>query len=195
LLALAALEFEFDGRALGEASGHWACAFGVVVCGVVVSGACAKQQALRLDLRLFGRSLPLAKGAEHGRRETHAGADRSKRWRWPFRRVPVLEAVEFLLGETARVELQSVDAELTYGFEDISLTGKLAGLLYALSGVLPPQVRLVQHVRWDGAERWEASASGRISLWPGRVLFDAIWYMLRTRLREPTPSAPASSPP
>jgi len=196
LLALAALEFEFDGRALGEANGHWACAFGVAVLGVVVSGVCAKQQPLRLDLRVFGRSFPLAKGGAKPKREPKAEPEpRGKRLRWPLRQVPVLEAVEFLLEESGRIELQSVDVELTYGFEDISLNGKLAGLLYALSGALPPQVRLVQHVRWDGAERWEVSASGHIALWPGRVLFDAIWYMLRTRLRSPAPSAPAPIPP
>ena len=38
MIALAALEVEFDARALGEQNGSWAAAFGVVLLGVVVSG-------------------------------------------------------------------------------------------------------------------------------------------------------------
>lgn len=187
MIALGALEVEFDARALGEQNGSWAAAFGVVLLGVVVSGVFAKQQPTRIDLLILGKKigLPRKRAKPHSPGESASAKPRKKL------RMNALEAVELFFGETRHLELGRVDAELEYGFRDIALTGRLAGVLYALSGALPPEVHLSQNVRWDGAERWQVSASGRFRIWPGRVLFDVLWYMLRARR---SPSAPSSSP-
>ncbi|MFZ5897418.1 MAG: hypothetical protein ACOY0T_40570 [Myxococcota bacterium] len=185
LLAFSAIDFEFDGRGFGDAKGQWAAAFGVVVCGVVLSGVCAKQAPARLELRVFGRTISLSKLLRRGPRKRRepkptAQEERETPSKWRFGSAEVLE---LLLHKSAWLRVHSVKAELSYGFQDVALTGRLAGALYALAGALPPQVQLVQHVSWDGAERWEASTSGRVAVWPGRVLVDVLWAMLRARRR------------
>jgi hypothetical protein len=183
IAVLTAVEIEFDALAFGEASGRWAAAFGVVMLGIVVSGVCGKQQPARVDVLVFGKKLKLDRWfrRKNESAEKPAAKARPKQPRNAKRRIGAAEAVELFFQESRRVEVERVEADLQYGFRDIALTGHLAGLLYALSGALPPQIRLVQNVRWDGAERWEASASGRVNLWVGRVLFDVLWFMLRAR--------------
>jgi hypothetical protein len=183
IAVLTAVEIEFDARAFGEASGRWAAAFGVVMLGIVVSGVCGKEQPARVDVLFFGKKLKLDRWLRRKTKgvEKPAAEERAKQPQKRKRHIGAAEAVELFLQESRRCEVERVDAELKYGFSDIALTGHLAGLLYALSGALPPRIRLVQSVRWDGAERWEASASGRVNLWVGRVLFDVLWFMLRAR--------------
>lgn len=187
LLALVAVEIEFNAQGVGEASGAWAAAFGVACAGVVVSGVCARQQAIKFDVRFLRWKVDLARLTRR----------RTRRPKAPVRQRPgggirahfdLSEALDLGLRELRRVEVVRVDAALSYGFRDIALTGRLAGALYALSGILPAAVHFEQTVRWDGGERWEASASGRIALSPGRVLFDALWFMLRARWRRRGPS-------
>lgn len=187
LLALAAVELEFDAQGFGEASGGWAAAFGVTLAGVLISGVWARKQPLKVDLRVLGRKVALPRAGWPRRRKPEQGEQKTARVR---RRLPLdlSEAVDLLVQELRRVEVTRVDAAVTYGFRDIALTGRLAGALYALSGVLPPTVHFNQTVHWDGAERWEASASGRVALWPGRVLFDVVWFMLRARWRRRSPN-------
>lgn len=187
LLALAAVELEFDAQGFGEASGAWAAAFGVTLAGVLVSGVWARKQPLKVDVRVFGRKVALPWSGGRRRRKPEPGEQKPARAR---RRLPLdlTQAIELCVQELRRIEVTRVDAAVTYGFRDIALTGRLAGALYALSGVLPPTIHFNQTVRWDGAERWEASASGRMALWPGRVLFDVVWFMLRARWRRRSPS-------
>ena len=187
LLVLAAFELEFDAQGFGEASGAWAAAFGVTLAGVLVSGVWARQQPLKVDVRVFGRKVALPRAGRRRKRKPKDGATEPVRAR---RRLPLdlTQAIELCVQELGRIEVTRVDAAVTYGFRDIALTGRLAGALYALSGVLPPTVHFNQTVHWDGAERWEAKAAGRIALWPGRVLFDVVWFMLRARWRRRSPN-------
>lgn len=187
VLALVAVDIEFNAQGVGEPSGAWASAFGVACAGVVVSGVCARQQPFKLDVRFLRWKLDVARFTR--RRKLSEKAPDLRRLRGLTKaRLDLAGALDLGLRELRRVEVVRVDAAVSYGFRDIALTGRLAGALYALSGLLPPTVHFEQTVRWDGAERWEASASGRVALSPGRVLFDVLWFMLRARWRGRAPS-------
>ncbi|HET9933580.1 MAG TPA: DUF2953 domain-containing protein [Polyangiaceae bacterium] len=188
LAALAAIELEFEAQGVGEASGAWAAAFGLTFAGVLVSGVLAREQRLKLEVRILGRKLDLQRLRK--RRAPKPPKEKPQQPSKPRRRLPIglSEGIDLALLELRRIEVGRVDAAVTYGFRDIALTGRLAGALYALSGILPPTVHFNQTVKWDGAERWEASASGRVALWPGRVLFDVVWFMLRARWRRRSPT-------
>ena len=107
LLALSAIDFEFDGRGFGDADGQWAAAFGVVVCGVVFSGVCAKQVPARLELRVFGRTFGLNKLLRRRRRREPRDAKpepTQQRPKAPSKwRFGVADALELLRGKSARV--------------------------------------------------------------------------------------------
>ncbi|MGC4088368.1 MAG: hypothetical protein QM756_10795 [Polyangiaceae bacterium] len=194
LWVLSSLELSFEGRALGESDGTWAAAFGLVVFGVVLSGVAARRQPTRLELHLFGRKIAISERLRKARepkkpRSPKPAPQGRKRWL----RLSAAELVDLGLAELGHVQVQRLETELEYGLSDVALTGRIAAVLYALSGALPPQVRLVQTVHWDGAERWQVSANGKLTLWPGRVLFDVLWYMIRARARGAEPSSLPSS--
>lgn len=195
LLALVcALRVSFDVRALGRADASWVVAFGVETGPFQLAGVLARQSPARLDLRLFGRRLSLHRRARARTKKPRARAPASGK---PRRRLPAwidpVDAALFLLEERRHVQIEQLDLELDYGFRDVALTGKLAGALYVLAGVLPPSVTLRHNPSWEGTETWQAHAEGRVALWPGLVLVEVLWYMIRARLRH-RPASPAAEP-
>ncbi|HEY8945909.1 MAG TPA: hypothetical protein VIM73_16690, partial [Polyangiaceae bacterium] len=84
------------------------------------------------------------------------------------------------------VRLESVGLDLVYGFRDVALTGRLAGGIAALSGVLPARVQLTQTPLWSGPERWEITAQGRLGIWLGLALKELLWYILGRRFGRST---------
>jgi hypothetical protein len=148
--------------------------------------------ALELDARLLGRRVPFGRSSRTKPRKP-APAKSPK----PSRKLPPwldpIEALLFLADERRHVRLERLDIDLDYGFRDVVLTGKLAGALYALSGVLPERIRINQRASWEGGEAWQAQASGQLAFWPGLVLAEVLWYMLRARFRR-RPAAPGAEP-
>lgn len=202
LLALcSALKIELEARGQGERSGAWVIAGAVGVGPLALAGVGRAGAPLHFELRLFGRRVPLprrrppraARGEEPPARKP-AGAKAAQGLR-----LGPLELLELLLAERRRLRIERLRVEASYGFQDIVLTGKLAGALYALSGALPAGVQLEQRPRFDGAESWELSVDGALRLSLGLVLLELVWYMFdkwraRTVPRGRTPSAPAENP-
>jgi hypothetical protein len=187
-----ALRIEVDAQAFGEPNGTWALGFGFDAGAFAVAGVLGAGTPPRVELLTLGRrfSLPTAK-PETKRPRWNALANRvrrrsSKIWHSSS----VNDLVLLVLSERRRISVQTLDVDLAYGFQDIVLTGKLAGALYALSGALSGRVRVTQRPRWDGAERFELSLHGTLSVWVGRVLAELAWFMLRAWWR----SEPVSDP-
>ncbi|HWA74956.1 MAG TPA: hypothetical protein VG937_21590 [Polyangiaceae bacterium] len=194
IVLFAALRVELEARGFGEPSGAWATAFGVASGPGTLSGVCGRGLPLALEVHAFGRRFPL-------------------KWRWrrapPASPLPEQAAptesltariqrfldspleLDMVLRALRLFELDRLSVDAAYGFRDIVLTGRVAGMLYALSGALPDKVRLTQRPSWDGSERWELSANGRVSFYPALVLLTVLWYMLRIRTRR---SPPGHSP-
>ncbi|MDQ2644641.1 MAG: hypothetical protein M3020_12545 [Myxococcota bacterium] len=192
LCVFAALEIAFDLRGVGRANGAWALAFGVEV-GPVQLGGVTGSAATKLELRLFGFRVPLPRSREKRAprpEEPKAPADPGRVSRF-FEGLDPVDAGLFVLDERRHIAVESLDVTLDYGFRDVALTGKIAGALYMLAGVLPPRVRIHQNPSWGGAETWQAHLAGRVATWPALVVADVLWYIIRARLRRrPSPPVP-----
>jgi hypothetical protein len=186
---LCAVHLELELRALGDPSGAFAIAFGATAAGVVVSAARASAVPWRVEVHAFGRRWGLP---SRWRRGDPARAERRKRARPAERDAarpsPLTRwsgwldrpgSVALLRSLGRRVSIEELFVEAAFDFRDILLTGRVSGVLYAVSGILPGSVTLVQRPGWEGAERWELTGRGRVALWPGLALGAVLWYMLR----------------
>jgi hypothetical protein len=183
-----ALRIVLDARAVGQESGLWALAFGLEVGPFQLTGVLRSDTPKQLDAHLFGRRLSFGGWRLRSRKaaaEKVVKPEKPKRPR-ASRLPPWLDPIDaalFLLDERRHLRIDELELELDYGFQDVALTGKLAGALYVLSGVLPAQVRINQNPRWQGAETWQAHVDGKFDLWPGLVLAEVLWYIIRARFR------------
>jgi hypothetical protein len=192
-----ALRVSLDVRAVGEPSGAWALAFGVELGMFQLAGVLGPAGATGLEARLFGRKLSLDRRLRR-KKPAPTSPDLAAKPARPSR-LPAwldpLDALGFLLDERRHFAIEALDVDLDYGFRDVALTGKIAGVLYALAGALPPPVRINQRPSWEGGEAWQIHVNGRVALWPGLVLAEVLWYMLRARLRYRSAAPePASAP-
>jgi hypothetical protein len=183
-----ALRIALDARAVGQESGLWALAFGLEAGPFQLTGVLRSGTPKRLDAHLFGRRLSVG-GLRLGRRKTAVKKlpepEKPNKPRTP-RLPPWLDPIDaalFLLDERRHLRIDELELDLDYGFQDVALTGKLAGALYVLSGVLPARVRINQNPRWQGAEAWQIHIDGKLDLWPGLVLAEVLWYIIRARFR------------
>jgi hypothetical protein len=196
----ARVDLELDLRARGEPDGAWLAAFGAGLGPLAMAAVVARGTALRVELFCFGRRLDFWRT---WRVRARKRAETSEK---PPERAPVplaarIEAAKrhanFALGLERRVDIESLILELTYGFRDVALTGRILGAVIVLSQILPRAVIVHQTPLWGGPERWEVRGQGKIGLWVGLVLVDVLWYMLRTRLRRlaeaPVPGAIAGA--
>jgi hypothetical protein len=189
----AAFRLSVDARAVGQPSGAWALAFGLELGAIQLAGVMGSAAAASLEGRFFGRKLALERFARRKRApKPEPAAPPKKSSSLPAWLDPI-DALGFLLDERRHLRIEVLDVDLDYGFRDVALTGKIAGMLYALSGAVPPPVRINQRPSWEGGETWQAHVNGRIALWPGLVLVEVLWYMLRARLRR-RPEAPGPVP-
>lgn len=183
-------------RATGQASGAWALAFGLELGLFQVAGVLRQGAPARADLHFLGRRFSLtgrrARSAEPGKsarvskKREQAAKSRFPAWLDP------IDAALFVLDERRHLRIERLVLDLDYGFRDVALTGRLAGALYVLSAVLPERIEIQHRPNWQGAEAWQAHVEGKFALWPGLVLVEVLWYMLRARLRrrqEPAPLA------
>lgn len=176
------LHLRAEGR--GDPSGAWALAGGIrlgplSLSALAARGVPASLQLHLLSQRVYRRELdkllpPRPAGPQgFGLPALRAGWRRLDRWLDP----PELAA--FLLGEHKHVTIAALRIELDYSFADIAFTGKLYGALCALSGLLPPPVVLRQRPRWDTVDRGEAAVAGELRVWPGRLLVDTTFYLIK----------------
>jgi hypothetical protein len=186
-----AVRLALDVRAIGQPSGAWVVAFGFELGFLQLAGVTQSAAALELDTRVFGRRWRFGGKSKQRTPDPVPARPKASRKLPPW--LDPVDAALFLLDERRRVTIERLDVELDYGFRDVVLTGKIAGALYALSGVLPERIRIVQRPSWGGGEAWQAQASGRIAFWPGLVLAEVLWYMLRARSRW-RPEAPEAEP-
>lgn len=184
------LTIEVSAEARGEPGGVWALAGGLQVGPVAASGVAAAGLAPRGQVHVFGRKIAdreLTRGSEPREEPTQPASERVKRWRQLAERgwgrlnahVDPGELLVFLLQERRRIVVRQLDVDLAYSFRDILLTGKLLAALSVLSGMLPPPVRLRHGASWDWVDRGRASVQGSIVVWPGWMLVDTTWFVIR----------------
>jgi hypothetical protein len=186
LTACAALRADINARGQGAPDGAWAiaAALGLGPCTFSLVGA--RGAPLRIDFHFWGRRWPLVLGASRrptsgqAAHEPSAWLDSAAQRLRAFGLRP-FELVELALTEGRYLEWERLDVELSYGFQDVALTGRTAGALYALAGALPERFQLRQQPIWEASERWEGSVEGSLRLWPGLVLLSVLWYMLRKK--------------
>lgn len=210
LLARVRLELELQAR--GEPTGAWVAAFGAAFGPLAFASVAARGAALRVEVFLFGRRL---KHPWPGRRRPKAPKPRREREerdeaaRPDPRGAPLETALERvrahgrLLGRLERhVRPEALEVDVVYGFRDVALTGRLVAAFSILSGVLGRSVKLTHTPLWDGVERWQIQARGRVGLWLGLVAAELLWYTLRrwlgrssTSTRGPQLAPRAAAPP
>ena len=191
-LLLLPLRLRFSLQARGEPSGFWALAGGVQLGPLAASGVAAKGLDAQLALHAFGRKLWGKKLAELGAREAEpeepeaepepepAGLSQmAERYRSLERWLDPTDLLLFVAGERRRIQLEPTVVDLEYGFRDIALTGKLLGAIYALSAMLPAPLIVRQTPSWESLDRASLAGSGSIRFWPGLLVVDAAWYLIR----------------
>jgi len=185
------IRLQFEGKAIGEPNGFWAAAGGVSLLGFTVAFSGSSKSELRSELHLGRRRLKLPKRKAKAEKPATPKPETLKPAAPLTDRVD--QALDGLRGVRRAIALGSTDVDVSYGFSDIVLTGQISGALYALSGALPPQIRVKQTPRWDGVERFELSAAGSLLFSLFGVLRELGWYMLSRRraVRRNRPEPPA----
>jgi hypothetical protein len=188
------LHLSLSAEARAEPDGQWAAAAGVALGPVALSAAGAHGVPASMHLFVLGKrrfSRDLSADAEADAAEP--GAERepapSRFAGWLRQRFDPIDGLAFILSERRRLRWQ-LDADLSYSFRDVALTGKVLGGVYLLVPLLPSGIRLRQTPSWDSVDRATLQASGRLRIFAGLVLCDLIWYMLRRKW--PKPKSPTS---
>ncbi len=194
LLVLLPIRLHLSIQGRGEPNGAWALAGGAQLGPALASGVAARGIAPRVELRVFGRALwprrpkperheevddsSALERAERGIQRAERGVRRLSRWLDP------LDLLLFLTRERRRIRVERLFVDLDYSFEDIIVTGKLLGAIYALSGVLPSVVEIRQRPSWDLEDRFSVAGDGEIRIFPGLIVVDTLWFVIRNlRLR------------
>ncbi len=189
VLVLLPLRIQLRLQGRGDPSGEWALAGALKTGPLLVTGVAARGVPARAEAALFGRTVWSAKPSEDEpeTEEPESELERAQRGlssaRDRYRRVERWLSPEdmlaFALRERRRIELEGVEADLDYSFEDVILTGKLLGAVYALNGALPDHVLIRQTVSWESVDRAEFAATGKIRVWPGLLLVDTVVFVVR----------------
>jgi len=186
------LRFELSAEGRAEPDGQWAAAAGVALGPVALSAVGARGVPLCIHLFVLGkRRYSHDLSAEEKAAEAAEGPEEpeealpeeppSRLARWFKRRFDLVDGVAWLLGERRRMRWQ-LDANITYSFRDVALTGKVLGGVYMLVPLLPSGIRLRQTPSWDSVDRAALEAGGTVRIFAGLVLCDLIWYMLKRSL-------------
>lgn len=176
------LRFDVSGRARGEADGRWVVAAGCSLSALSIALVWARGLKPQLTFQLFGKKLswkptwrdslarPVPKRLKDASGRAWARVD------------PVGLALK-VLEERRHVRLRYLVLDLTYGFRDPLLTGRLVGALSVLSAVLPAPIEIRQSPRWDFEDGWEISVDGRAMVRPWLALLDIAGYVVRQAIR------------
>lgn len=185
VLVFVPLRLRLSLQGQGDPSGAWALAGGVQMGPVSLSGAAAHGVSPRGQLHVFGkRVLQLPRNEEPAKaKRAQESAEEEKKSDGVYarlsRRIDPLELALFVVNERKRVKLGHLDLELDYSFEDVALTGKILGAVYALSGMFPGRVRIQQNVSWESVDRARGAMTSELELWPGLAVLDAAGFLLQ----------------
>jgi hypothetical protein len=205
-LVLLFLPLPFNCNAQGRAdpSGSWAVAIGFGCGPVALSAIAAAGVKPFLTCHLFGRQLlrlPIAPWLRRkpkpeeapSRAAPHAPLSRLERsvGRF-FRSLDPIEAALYWWERADIFQVRSLIVDLQYSFRDVWLTGRILAALYALSGVLPEHWQINQTPSWTFEDRVALAADGRFRIWPGRLLFDLVRFVLKNWSRVRRDAEPVS---
>ena len=188
-LTLLPVRLRFSLQARGEPNGFWALAGGAQVGPVAASGIAAKGVPAHINVHAFGKKLwhkQLAEllqdkpGDQAPEEPEEAPPARvSESYRKLERWLDPTDLLLFLVHERRRIEIEPTEIELEYGFRDIALTGKTLGAIFALTPLLPAPIVIHQIPHWESSDRAAFAGSGSIRVWPGLLIVDAAWYLIR----------------
>lgn len=172
------LRFDVSGRAQGERDGSWVIAGGSSLGVAAVAFVWARGLPPQLSVLLFGKKI--AWKPDWSRRIARPVPQRVKQASARFwSRLDPLELGLKLLDERRHVRLRYFVLDLSYGFRDPLLTGRLAGALSVLAAVLPAPLEIRQNPRWDLEDGFEIALDARAVLRPWLALLDILVYVVR----------------
>lgn len=191
-LALWSFEIRLHVQGRGRPDGAWALAGALQVGPLVTSFVQAAEVPARVTLRILGKDRkiwPRGKVEQPTERKSESQAQTPKDLAGLAAKV--MDWLLFLITERRRIQVKKLDLDLSYGFSNVALTGKVAAALYALSGVLPAPIRLQHHPAWVAEDRAEFSGVGSVKVFLLALLWDTAKFMLSSRKR---PSVQAPNP-
>ncbi|HYP91503.1 MAG TPA: hypothetical protein VEQ59_25220, partial [Polyangiaceae bacterium] len=182
---------ERSGARRGE--GAWVIAGGVSVAAVSLAFVWARGISPRLTISLFGKKLGFK--PDRSRRLSRPVPPRLKAaFERAWSRLDPLDFGLKLLEERRHLRLRYFVVDVSYGFRDPLLTGRLVGALSVLAVVLPAPIEIRQAPRWDFEDGWEISVDGRALVRPWLMALDVATYVVRTLARRAPQSAASASP-
>jgi hypothetical protein len=145
---------------------------------VSITGVAARQVEPTVEVRLLGRSV---KRLRPGQRRSKSASEKPRGdWRLSSH-FDIQSWVEWLPTELGRLQLSKLDITLDYSFTNVALTGQMLAATSVLAGVLPPPVRVVNRPRWELVDRASAAVDGRLRIWLGRLVLDALRFAVKRR--------------
>lgn len=179
------LRFEVSGRARGEADGSWVLGGGVSLAAVSVALVWARGVPPQLSFLIWGHKVAFKpRLGERLASPVPARVKAASRRAWS--RVDPLGLALKLLEERRHLRLRYLVLDLSYGFRDPLLTGRLVGAISALAAVLPAPIEVRQAPRWDFEDGWEVALDGRAVVRPWLMLLDTGAYVVRRMVRVST---------
>jgi len=188
VLVLLPVRVRLNLQGKGDPSGAWVLAGGTQIGPAALSGVAARGIEPRFQLHVFKRKLwertlseLLEREAEEEEREPAKEALEkvTRRYRALERRLDPVELLYFVGRERRRIRIERLEIDLEYSFVDIALTGKILAAIYALSPLLPPPIVVRQTPAWEFVDRVRFSAAGSVKVWPGLLVVDAAWFLIR----------------
>ena len=197
------LTSNLQGRA--EPSGSWAVAIGVGLGPFALTAIAAAGVKPFIACHLFGKQivrLPLSRWlvrrkqlSDCAQEHTAHGVEFSRAERAVARFFRGLDPVDTLLtwwGKERVFEVRSLQVEVEYSFQDVALTGQILAGFCMLSGVLPERFVINQTPGWEFEDRLALTAEGRFRIWLGRLLVDALQFVLKQSHQVRQRAVPAS---
>ena len=173
------LHLNLQGR--GDPTGAWALAAGAQVGPLAASGLGARGVPASVQAHLFGRQVWQREVRALLEKDSKAKDDEetpgvTDRYRQLERWFEPTEVARFALGEHRRIRIESIEIDVDYSFANVALTGKILGAIYALNGVLPPQIVIRQNASWDAVDKAALALTGTIKIWPGLLIVDTLVF-------------------
>jgi hypothetical protein len=172
------LRLDVSGKARGNPDGSWVVAGGLTLGVVGAAFVWARGLGPQISVLLFGRKLQWKpQWTKHAARPVPKRIQQASLRLWS--RIDPLALALKLVEERRHVRLRYLVLDLSYGFRDPLLTGRLVGALYAMAAVLPAPVEIRQNPRWDFEDAWDVALDSRVVLRPWLMALDILVYVVR----------------